>query len=48
LTARYIVVEVQGTYVIYDTLADAILEGNIHSKSSAEQRILDIGQEFYE
>jgi hypothetical protein len=48
MTSRYVVVEVGGKYAIYDTLQDTLLEMGIHSKGAAEQRIMDIGQEYYD
>ena len=48
MSTRYVVIQVTSMYSIYDTLQDRVLEERIHSKASAEQRILDIGQEYYE
>jgi hypothetical protein len=48
MTSRYMVVQIDGKYAIYDTLQDTVLEMGIHSKGSAEQRIMDIGQEYYD
>jgi hypothetical protein len=48
MTRRYVVVEVGGKYAIYDTLQDTVVEMEIHSQGAAEQRIMDIGQEYYD